>query len=333
MNISPLNEPEHLAAAQKGSSEAFAALVEPYRKPLLVHCYRLTGSLEDAEDVVQDTFIRAWHKVSSFLGDGSFRNWLYTIATRLWLDVVRKRKKQVLLPLDGSPADPNSPFTPPTAPAAWLDPLPQTWLASSDISTESAYELKESVSLAFMVALQKLNAHQRVVLILRLVFHWQAKEVAEALGMSVASVNNHLYRARKNLSVYTSEEPPLPNQQLNKFVTAWESGDVNGLIDLLHTKATFAMPPMGVWYAGSGSIRQALQNFVFMPGVEWKLEKTMANGRSAFAIYQRSKQIQPYQAFGLILPIFSGEEGRITEITAFLSPHLIERFGLPIQLD
>lgn len=327
------NEIEHLASAQQGNSEAFAALVEPYRKPLLVHCYRLSGSLDDAEDIVQETFLRAWHKVQTFLGDGSFRNWLYTIATRLWLDEVRKKKKQVLLPLDGSPADPYAPLTPPTAPAAWLDPLPQSWLAGTDPSAESSYELRETVSLAFMAALQKLNAHQRTVLLLRLVFHWRAEEVAEALGLTIASVNNHLYRARKNLKLSQYTETPIAQQHLERFVQAWEAGDVPDLIALLHDKSTFAMPPMGVWYAGREAIQQALQNFVFMPNSVWKLKQTMANGRPAFGIYQLATKTQTFEPFGLILPICSGKEGRIIEITAFLSPHLIERFGLPHRLD
>ncbi len=333
MQIYTPNETKYLASAQKGNSEAFTALVEPYRKPLLVHCYRLSGSLDDAEDIVQETFVRAWHKINAFLGEGSFRNWLYTIATRLWLDEVRKHKKRVLLPLDGVPSDPTSPPAPPSAPASWLDPLPNSWLAKTDRSAESSYELQEDVSLAFMVALQKLKARQRVVLILRLVFQWRAEEVAETLGVTVASVNNLLYRARKNLKVAQYDEAPIPKQQLEQFVHAWEAGDVATLIELLHDKATFAMPPMGVWYAGRQAIGQALQNFVLTPENNWKLGHTMANGRSALAIYQCTKQAPTYQAFGLILPIFSDEEGRITEITAFLSPQLIERFGLPMQLD
>ena len=328
MQIQTPNETVFLASAQKGNSEAFTALVEPYRKPLLVHCYRLSGSLDDAEDIVQETFVRAWHKINAFLGEGSFRNWLYTIATRLWLDEVRKNKKQVLLPLDGAPADPNSPPAPPTAPATWLDPLPNTWLTSTDRSAESSYELRENVSLAFMVALQKLKARQRVVLILRLVFQWQAEEVAETLGVTVASVNNLLYRARKNLKVSQYEEAPIPKQQLEQFVHAWEAGDVATLIELLHDKATFAMPPMGVWYAGREAIGQALQNFVFVPSSQWKLRQTRANGRPALAIYQQTMDNQTYLPFGLILPICS-KEGRIVEITAFLSPHFIDRFELP----
>jgi RNA polymerase sigma-70 factor (ECF subfamily) len=319
------DEHEHLTSARAGNSEAFTALVEPHRKPLLVHCYRLSGSLDDAEDLVQETFIRAWGKLKSYDGHGSFRNWLYVIATRLWLDEARKRKKRILLPLDGDPADPDSPLPAPVAKTSWLDPLPDSWLTGSDPSPESSYERRETISLAFMAALQKLNARQRVVLILREVFHWSADEVADALELTVDSVNNLLYRARKNLTTASYKESIAPKQYLDQFVSAWEAGDVRSLILLLHEKATFAMPPTGVWYTGRAAIQRALQNFVFLPGVQWKLIFTSANGRLAFGIYRGEGR--DYQAFGVLLPIFAGDQ--IVEVTAFLSPLLVTRFELP----
>lgn len=322
------NEPEHLSSARAGNSEAFTALVEPHRKPLLIHCYRLSGSLDDAEDLVQETFLRAWAKLKSFDGSGSFRNWLYVISTRLWLDEVRKRKKRILLPLDGDPANPDFPPTPPTSPASWLDPLPDSWLSGMGPSPEFSIERRESISFAFMVALQKLNARQRVVLILREVFNWSAEDVAEALGLTVDSVNNLLYRARKNLEPSQVEEATAPKQYLDQFVNAWESGDVPFLVSLLHEKATFAMPPMGVWYAGRESIQRALQNFVFMPNVKWKLAPTSANGHPAFGIYREDGG--SYQAFGLLLPIFADD--KVVEVTAFLSPQLVTRFSLASSL-
>lgn len=319
------SEPDHLSSALAGNNEAFTELVEPHRKPLLVHCYRMSGSLDDAEDLVQETFLRAWGKLKSFHGSGSFRNWLYVIATRLWLDEVRKRKKRILLPLEGGPANPDSPPQPPTSPASWLDPLPESWLSGMGPSPEFSIERRESISFAFMVALQKLNARQRVVLIMREVFNWSAEDVASVLGLTVDSINNLLYRARKNIEVSQLEEIPAPKQNLDQFVSAWESGDVHSLIQLLHEKATFAMPPMGVWYAGRESIQRALQNFVFMPNVKWKLIPTSANGHPAFGIYRAEGE--NYQAFGLLLPIFA--EGAIIEVTAFLIPQLAARFSLP----
>ena len=324
MNTTPSDESIHLSAARVGSNEAFTALVEPHRKPLLVHCYRMSGSLDDAEDLAQETFLRAWGKLKSFDGRGSFRNWLYVIATRLWLDEFRKRRKRILLPIEGDPTDPDSPPQPDPS-ASFLDPLPDSWLTSHDPTPEFSYERRETISLAFMVALQKLNARQRVVLILREVFNWSAEEVAGALELTVDSVNNLLYRARKNLEPSQMEESPAPKHELDQFVKAWEAGDVHSLIQLLHQKATFAMPPMRVWYAGSESIQRALQNLVFTPGAKWKLIRTSANGNPAFGIYREVEG--SYKAFGLLLPIFSKEE--IIEVTAFLSPQLVPRFGLP----
>ncbi len=141
--------------------------MEPYRRPLLVHAYRMTGSLDDAEDVVQEALLRAWNKIDTYKAQGPLLNWLYVIATRLWLDEIRKRKKQVLLPLSGPPADPTAPPMPPAASAPWLDPLPGAWLAGVDPSAEVSFELRDSFSFAFMVALQKLNPRQRVVLLMR----------------------------------------------------------------------------------------------------------------------------------------------------------------------
>ncbi|MCI0554111.1 MAG: RNA polymerase subunit sigma-70 [Anaerolineae bacterium] len=327
MNTSPSDESIHLTSARAGNNEAFTALVEPHRKPLLVHCYRMSGSLDDAEDLVQETFLRAWSKLKSYDGHGSFRNWLYVIATRLWLDEFRKRRKRIFLPIDGDPADPDSPPRPDSS-ASFLDPLPASWLTNLDPTPEFSYERRETISFAFMVALQKLNARQRVVLILREVFNWSAEEVAGALELTVDSVNNLLYRARKNLEPSPFEETPAPKQYLNQFVNAWESGDVHSLIDLLHQKATFAMPPMGVWYAGRESIQRALQNLVFMPRVKWKLIPTAANGGPAFGIYRADEE--NFQAAGLLLPIFSND--KIVEVTAFLSPKLVTRFGLPQDL-
>ncbi len=321
------NENEIIVAARQGDSPAFNSLFELHRKPLLVHCYRLSGSLDDAEDIVQETLLRAWGKLKSFDGSGSFRNWLYVIATRLWLDEFRKRKKRILLPIEGDPSNPDEPPRPNPS-ASFLDPLPDSWLVSLEPTPEHSYERRETISFAFMVALQKLNARQRAVLILREVFNWSAEETAATLDLTVDSVNNLLYRARKNLEPATYEETPAPQQYLAQFVAAWEAGDVHSLIQLLHQKATFAMPPMGVWYAGRDSIQRALQNFVFVPNINWKLIPTSANGHPAFGIYRAEGEA--YQAFGVLLPIFAGDE--IVEVTAFLSPQLGTRFGLAMQL-
>ena len=263
-------KPEHLASARAGNSEAFTALVEPHRRSLLMHCYRMSGSLDDAEDLVQETFLRAWNKLKSFEGQGSFRNWLYVIATRLWLDEARKRKKQVLLPLDGDPADPDSPPQPVLSSGTWLDPLPESWLTGTDPSPEYFYERRETISFAFMIALHKLNPRQRVVLILREVFNWSAEEAADALGLTVDSVNNHLYRARKNLAPAPFEIP------CSKTI----SGSIRGCLGSWRCPLSdpTAAPESDLCHAADGRLvcrarvhSSALHNFVFVPGVKWKL--------------------------------------------------------------
>lgn len=321
-------EIERINLARSGSAEAFSALVEPYRRQLTVHCYRLSGSLDDAEDIVQEAFLRAWEKLKTFRGEGSFRNWLYMIATRLWVDEIRRRGKQVLLPLDGAPAAPNAPPKPPGEPAAWLDPWPDAWLLGSDPSAESAYEQREAISLAFMVALQKLNVPQRVVLLLRSVYNFPAEEVAAVLGVTTASIHNHLYRARQTLENAPLIETPISNGEMDRFMAAWEAADIDVLIDLLHEEATFAMPPMGVWYAGRAAIGQALSNFVFTPGVAWKCAVTRANGRPACAIYRQAGDDPAYHPFAILLPACDTPGGGIRALTAYLAPGLFERFGL-----
>lgn len=328
MPDNPPLEKSLITSARAGDNDSFNKLVEPYRKPLLVHCYRLSGSLDDAEDIVQETFLRAWGRLNSYDGSGSFRNWLYVIATRLWLDEHRRRKKRILLPIEGEPSNPDEPPKPNLS-ASYLDPLPDSWLVSREPTPEHTFERRETVSLAFTVALQKLNARQRSVLLLREVFNWSAEETAAALGLTVDSVNNLLYRARKSLEPVAYEESPAPEQYLAQFVAAWEAGDVHSLVSLLHQKATFAMPPMGAWYAGRESIRLALQNFVFVPNVKWKLLPTSANGLPAFGIYRSEGEM--YRIFGILLPVFAGNE--IIEITAFLSPHITGRFGLTMNLQ
>ncbi len=316
-----------LAAALDGDSAAFAALVEPYRRPLLRHGYRLSGSLADAEDLVQETFLRAWNQLPAFQGSGAFRSWLYTIATRLWLDEVRRRKRQVLLPFDGPPADPDAAPSPPDGTAAWLDPLPDGWLAGRERSAERAVEERESVSLAFLIALQKLNPRQRVVLLLRAVYEWSAADVAAALGSSTAAVNNHLYRARQTLDAWPAGETPVADGALEAFVRPWEAGDVPGLIALLHQDAAFAMPPLAVWYDGRKAIGRALKNFVFLPETGWRLRPTGINGQPGFGIFQLAAAGRTDEPFGLILPHAGRNGHRIGRLTAFLSPSLLPRFG------
>jgi len=188
-----------IAAARAGDQAAFARLIEPYRRELLIHCYRMLGSFEDAEDTVQEVFLRAWSRLESFEGSASFRAWCYKIATHAALDAQDRRRVRSLPTGTNPPADPRDPLPPPSAESRWLGPLPDALLPSETADPEARYDARESVALAFLAALQRLPGRQRAVLILRDVLAWHADEVAALLDMTVAAVNSALQRARATM--------------------------------------------------------------------------------------------------------------------------------------
>src|SRR5829696_1845212 len=259
-------ESEHLAAARQGDSQRFSELAEPFRRELQVHCYRILGSLHEAEDMVQETMLRAWKRLESYEGRASFRSWLYKIATNACLDALDQRRSRRLLPPQCIPAaDPHMQIAPPSPEFVWIEPIPDEWL--EDISTpnpETRYTESESISLSFLTALQTLPPRQRAVLILRDVLDFSANETAEILELTVSSVNSALHRARVTLSKrYQGQEPEISTNSLNDertqwlldhFVQAWESADVDGLVALLKEDAAFAMPPSPSWYQGPAAI-------------------------------------------------------------------------------
>ncbi|GAB4521784.1 MAG: hypothetical protein Fur0018_02670 [Anaerolineales bacterium] len=321
---------EDLQAARKGDSDAFDALIRPYRPALLTHCYHLSGSLIEAEDLTQEALLRAWEELHTYSEQGTLRNWLFVIATRLWLDETRRRK-QVILLRDGPPADPDT--TPVVHPEEnWLDPLPDFWLSGGMPSPESYAERREALSLAFVVALQKLNARQRAVTLLRDVFQWSAEETAAALALPAGTVNNLLYRARKALGEVGHAARPVPAAVLNDFVRAWEVGDSDGLVALLHPQATFAMPPMQAWYRGREDIRRALRHFVFVTGVRWFLQPASVNGVPGWGVYRQPEAARRARVFGLLIPEYAPSGDGIDALTAYLSPHWGRAAGLPAAL-
>jgi len=198
------------AAAGSGDHMAFERLTEPHRRELLVHCYRMLGSLEDAEDILQETLLRALRKLDTFEGRASFRTWLYKIATNTSLDVLSSRRSR-MLPNDRVPAaDPLAPFPAPAGEPIWLGPLPDFLVDErATVNPEARYEARESVQLAFLAALQKLPGRQRAVLILRDVLGWKASEVADLLGSSVEAANSALQRARATMKQYHGESTRL----------------------------------------------------------------------------------------------------------------------------
>ena len=342
-------EAQHLAAARNGDAAQFSELTEPYRRELQVHCYRILGSLHDAEDLVQETFLRAWRRLDTFEGRASFRAWLYKIATNVCLDFLDQQKSRRLLPFEHrSPSDPKAPILPPSPEITWLEPFPDEWLGDqSAASPEAHYSDSESISLAFLTALQTLPPRQRAVLILRDVLDFSANETADLLGLTVSSVNSALHRGRSTLSQrYHHIEPedstmsPTDEKMqwlLDHFVEAWETADVDGLVALLKADAAFAMPPSPSWYQGRAAISTFVAGTVFADGgmfsgsavQRWRLLPTRANGSPAFAIYQRDEQ-NNYQSFGLIA--LTIVEDKLSQIISFIDSTLPARFGLPTTL-
>lgn len=329
-----------LAAARFGDQAAFASLTEPHRKELLSHCYRMLGSLEDAEDQVQETFLRAWRRLETYQGRGSLRAWLYKIASNACLDALQRRPKRSL-PLElCAPADPAAPLEPPVTGPVWIEPFPDEQLAPREAGPEARYESRESISFAFMIALQELPPRQRCALILGDVLDWQAAEVAGALNVSVSAVNSLLHRARLTLKQrhHQKWEPKLlpakerQAQILERYLRAWESADIDGIVSLLTEDATFPMPPLPGWYRG----RAAIRSFILATSLagdaagRWKLLPIRANGSPGFAFYVRDDAGGKYLPFALQVLRFEGE--LFGDVITFGAPNLFPAFNLPLEL-
>ena len=271
-----------LETARSGDETAFAKLIEPYRGQLHAHCYRMLGSLHDAEDAMQEVSLRAWRALGRFEGRSSLKSWLYTIATNTCLNQIQKRPKRVL-PIDYAPAaDPHGGPGEPVVESVWVEPYPDELIGVDDelAGPEARYEQRESVELAFVAALQLLPANQRAVLILREVLGFSAQEVADALETSVASVNSALQRARKAVEERVPEQSQqttlreLGDERLTelveRYVDAWERNDVETVMDMLAEDASFAMPPLATWFGGEESIRIFLEGWPLSGAWRWR---------------------------------------------------------------
>src|SRR6187551_2128415 len=249
-----MNDARLLEAARAGDEDAFARLVEPHRRALHAHCYRMLGSVADAEDALQDALLNAWRGLAKFEGRSSLRSWLYTIATNACLRAIERRPARVL-PVDyGPPSDPHDGPAEPLLESVWIDPYPDDALGLEDglAGPEARYEQRESVELAFIAALQHLPARQRAVLILREVLGFSAKETAETLDTTVASANSALQRARASVDERVPEQSQQQtmralgddgvNQVVEAYVDAWQSGDIEAVVAMLTEEATFSMP-------------------------------------------------------------------------------------------
>jgi RNA polymerase sigma-70 factor (ECF subfamily) len=332
------SEPELLEAARRGEEDAFRLIVGPHQRELHAHCYRMLGSLHDAEDALQDTLLRAWRGLPKFAGSGLVRPWLYRIATNVCLDAIARRSKR--LPPDYGPGGeahggPGGPVHEPV----WLEPYPDETLGLEDGYTAPAarYERRESVELAFIAALQHLPARQRAVLILRDVLAFSAREVADLLEATVASVTSALQRARKTMDERLPEQSQqatlrsLGDERIRdlvaSFVDAWDSGDIDAILSILTADLTFAMPPFTKRHRG----RDAMAAFLPAPPVgRWRLVPVWANGQLAFGAYQWDARTGRHRA--AVLDVVTLRGARIAAVTAFATPEIFPRFGLADEL-
>ena len=319
---------------------AYGKLVEPHRRELHAHCYRMLGSVSDAEDALQESLLRAWRGLPGFEGRSSLRSWLYRIATNTCLRAIERRPKR-LLPVDFGPAaDPDERPGAPLVESVWVEPYPDEGVGGEHGAPETRYEQREAVELAFIAALQQLPARQRAALILCDVLGFSGAEVAEALETTTASVYSALQRAHKAVD----ERLPERTQQatlrvlgdaalrdvVSAYVDAWERGDVDAVVSLLTEDAIISMPPIPTWYAGRDAIGRFLRTRPLNGARRWRQVPVSANGQAAVASYLWSDQALGFLAHEITVLDIDGD--RISGIMAFLDSSLVERWGLPGRL-
>jgi RNA polymerase sigma-70 factor (TIGR02960 family) len=326
-----------LLRAAQGDQEAFRELVDPHRRELQVHCYRILGSMQDAEDVLQETLLAAWRGLERFEERASLRAWLYRIATNRCLNALRDARRRPPPPLD-------LPFEPPeptrVGEPAWLEPYPDVLLEGiidASPGPDARYETRETLELAFIAALQHLPPRQRAALVLRDVLGFRTAEVADILDSSVDSVKAALKRARatleQRLPPTDRNRSPIPNsprerELVQRFADAFQADDIDGIVALLTEDAWLTMPPSTLEYQGRFLIGSFLrENTNWRRGRRYRLLPTRANTQPAFATYRTDPQAPIAHATGLVVLTLEGD--RIAAITQFMGPSILSRFGLP----
>jgi RNA polymerase sigma-70 factor, ECF subfamily len=328
-----------LAAAQANDAAAYERLIEPHRGELHAHCYRMLGSVHDADDALQDALLRAWRGLARFEGRSSLRSWLYRIATNTCLDLIARRPKRVL-PIEYAPAadarhDPGEPLVE----SVWLEPYPDERLGLVDgfAAPAARYERRESVELAFIAVLQHLPATQRAVLMLREVLGFSAREVADTLATTPAAVNSALQRARAAVDQRLPQESQQSTlrslgdvrvrELVERYVDAWERGDVDEVVAMLAEDAAFSMPPTPTWYRGRAAIAGFLPRGPL--GMRRRFIPISANGQLAFGTYRWDSG----RFVGNAVHLITLRTTQISDVTCFLTLDAFPGFGLPKQLD
>jgi len=313
-------------------SEDFASLTGPFRGELLAHCYRMLGSAEEAEDLVQETYLRAWRSYAGFEGRSSVRTWLYRIATNVCLTAIERRGRRPLPSGLGAPADDPGAAVVAAPEVPWLQPFPDALLAAEAADPAAVTASRAGIRLAFVAALQYLSARQRAVLILRDVLDLPAAEVADLLGTTTTAVNSGLRRVRAQLAQLMPAEDelaepaePVQKAMLERFAAAIENADVSGLAELLREDVALEMPPLLTWFAGREAVVRFLPGNVLTSPGQLRLVPVMANGQPAFAVYQ-----QEHAHAVLVLVVTTTG---IARIIAFQNPDLFGSFGLPPELE
>jgi RNA polymerase sigma-70 factor (TIGR02960 family) len=326
-----------LVRARAGDGEAFRELVEPYRRELLVHCYRILGSVQDAEDALQDTLLAAWRGLAGFEGRASIRTWLYRVATSRCLDALRSASRRP--PMNTPMPDLQPPEPTRMGEVLWLEPYPDVLLdgvADRSPNPEARYEARESISLAFITAIQLLPPRQRAALVLRDVLGFHAREAADILNTTEESVTSALKRARAVLAqrLNAVDDPPTPNSPgerdlVERLTRAFETADVDGIVALLTDDVWLTMPPLPLEYQGRELVARFLAATAFRPGWTARLVPTRANGQPAFGFYVGNRATEVSHTVGLLVLTLSGS--RIRAMTRFDSS-VMPRFGLPRTL-
>ena len=318
------------------NSADFALLTDPYRPELLAYCYRMLGSVHDAEDQLQEILVRAWRSYGQFEGRASLRTWLYRIATNSCLRALENRSRRPLPAGLGGPADPGGPLDQAAAEARWIEPFPDVLLDAESADPAAIVTSRQDLRLALIAALQYLPGRQRSVLILRDVLMWRAAEVAELLGTSTVAVNSMLQRARGGLRdagpmLDEVREPADVRQRalVDQYAAAIENADVTALMRLLQADATFEMPPQSAWFLGREQIGRFLAVRVLREPGDLRVIVTSANGQPTLAVYQRDRD-GVHRAH--VVQVLTCTTAGIARIIAFRDPGLFTAFGLPPEL-